>query len=99
MVPRLLPQVPDLRVGNKTGTDEEKHAGRDGIRRHVRADAAIVTAPGLRYVIVICARQVEDTRWSLDNDALVTGARISRLVFDYLYERARPARAVREPES
>jgi hypothetical protein len=99
MIPRLLPAVSDLLVGNKTGTDAEKHAGPDGIRRHVRADAAIVTAPDVRYVIVICAREVDDTRWSVDNDALVTGARISRLVFDYMYERARPARRVREPES
>jgi beta-lactamase class A len=82
MIPRLLPSMRGLAVGNKPGTDEEKHAGPDGLRRHVRADAAIVSGPGVSYVIAIYARQVEDTRWSLDNDALTTGARISRLIFD-----------------
>jgi beta-lactamase class A len=80
MIPRNLPG--DAQVGNKTGTDEEKHAGSDGIKRHVRADAAIVTGANVTYVIAIYARQIEDTRWTVDNDALVTGARISRMVFD-----------------
>ena len=81
MIPRNLPA--NVQVGNKTGTDEEKQAGPDGIKRHVRADAAIVTGKELKYVIVIYARAVEDTRWSVDNDALVTGARVSRMVFDW----------------
>jgi beta-lactamase class A len=80
MIPRNLPG--DAQVGNKTGTDEEKHPGSDGIKRHVRADAAIVTGSNFTYVIAIYARQIEDTRWTVDNDALVTGARISRMVFD-----------------
>jgi beta-lactamase class A len=80
MIPRGLPA--DVQVGNKTGTDEEKHAGSDGVKRHVRADAAIVTGPNVNYVVAIYARQIEDTRWSIDNDALVTGARISRMIFD-----------------
>jgi beta-lactamase class A len=81
MIPRLLP--PSVQVGNKTGTDEEKHAGPDGVRRHVRADAAVVTGPDLSYVIAIYARQVEDTRWGVDNEALATGARISRMIYDH----------------
>jgi hypothetical protein len=48
----------------------------------VRADAAIVEGAGLRYVIAIHARQVEDTRWSADNEALTTGAAVSRLVYE-----------------
>ena len=53
------------------------------MKGQVRADAAIVTGPnGLRYVMAIYARQVEDTRWTIENDALTTGARISRLVYD-----------------
>ena len=68
--------------------DEEKQAGPDGIKRHVRADAAIVTGPDLTYVLAIYARGIEDTRWTVDNDALVTGARISRMVFDH-FRRAR----------
>jgi beta-lactamase class A len=80
MIPRHLPD--GVQVGNKTGTDEEKHAGADGVKRHVRADAAIVTGPNADYVIAIYARQIEDTQWGVDNDALVTGARVSRLIFD-----------------
>jgi beta-lactamase class A len=82
MIPRLLPQD-GIQVGNKTGTDEEKHAGPDGRKRHVRADAAIVTGPGIRYVIAIFARQVEDTRWGVENDAVTTGARIARMVHEH----------------
>jgi len=81
MIPRELPG--DLQIGNKTGTDEEKHPGRDGIKRHVRADAAIVTGPSVSYAIAIQARHIEDTRWTVDNEALVTGAKISRMIFDY----------------
>lgn len=83
MIPRLLPAVPGLTTGNKTGTDAEKHPGADGTYRHVRADAAIVSGPNLSYVVAIYARQVEDTRWGVDNDALTAGARISRLLFDH----------------
>ena len=83
MIPRLLPPLRGLSVGNKTGTDEEKHAGPDGVRRHVRADVGIVTGPGFSYAIAIYARQVEDTRWGVENDALTTGARISRLLFEH----------------
>jgi beta-lactamase class A len=82
MIPRLLGD--DVEVGNKTGTDEEKQAGATGRKGHVRGDAAIITgANGLRYVIAIYARQVEDTRWSIENEALMTGARISRLVYEH----------------
>ena len=83
MIPRLLPSMRGLSVGNKTGTDEEKHAGADGMRRHVRADAGVVAGPDFAYAIAIYARQVEDTRWSVENDALTIGARVSRLVFDH----------------
>lgn len=83
MIPRLLPADDRLQVGNKTGTDEEKHAQKDGGKRHVRADAAIVTGPGLSYVVAIYARQVEDRRWTIDNDALTTGARVSRLIYEH----------------
>jgi beta-lactamase class A len=83
MIARDLPSAGGVQVGNKTGTDEEKHAGPDGVKRHVRADAAIVTGPTFAYVLAIYARQIEDTRWSVDNEALVAGGRISRMVFDY----------------
>lgn len=82
MIPRLL-TADGVEVGNKTGTDEEKQPGARGLKGQVRADAAIVTGPnGLKYVLAIYARQVEDSRWTIDNDALVTGARVSKLVYD-----------------
>jgi beta-lactamase class A len=80
MIPRLLPD--GVEVGNKTGTDEEKQPAADGTRHHVRGDAAIVTGKNLKYVIAIYARDVQDRRWSVDNDAVTTGARVSRMVFD-----------------
>jgi beta-lactamase class A len=83
MIPRLIAAADRIQIGNKTGTDEEKHALEDGVKRHVRADAAIVTGPGFSYVIAIYARQVEDTRWGVDNDALTTGARISKMVYEH----------------
>jgi beta-lactamase class A len=83
MIPRELPAGDGIQIGNKTGADEEKHAGRDGLKRHVRADAAIVTGPNLRYVVAIYARQIEDTRWGIENDAVVVGSRVSRMIFEY----------------
>jgi beta-lactamase class A len=88
MIPRELPAGEGIQIGNKTGTDEEKHAGRDGLKRHVRADAAIVTGPKLRYVVAIYARQIEDTRWGIENEAVVVASRISRMIFEY-FSRAR----------
>jgi len=84
MIPRLL-TADGVEVGNKTGTDEEKQPGPKGVKGQVRADAAIVTGPnGLRYAVAIYARQIEDSRWTIDNDALTTGARISRFIYDAL---------------
>lgn len=84
MIPRLLPFGREaIRVGHKTGTDEEKQPGEDGVRGHIRTDAAIVEGPRATYVIAICTRRVRDTRWSPDNEALLAGARLSRLVYDY----------------
>ena len=82
MIPRRLPEGDDIKVGDKPGWDEEKRPGPDGIRRHVRIDAGVVETPRTRYVIAICARQVRDTRWGIDNDALVTGADVARLIHD-----------------
>jgi beta-lactamase class A len=82
-IPRLLPQDAGLRIGNKTGTDQEKLPGPDGIRRHVRADAAIVMGNEVRYAIAIYSRQVEDARGGVENEALVTGARISLMIYQH----------------
>lgn len=83
MIPRLLPSGDGLQVGNKTGTDQEKLPGRNGVRGQVRVDAAIVTGGNVRYAIAIFARQVEDPRGGVENDALVIGARVSRMVYDH----------------
>lgn len=81
MIPRQLPG--DAEVANKTGMDEEKLPGPDGVARQVRADGGIVQGPKARYVIAIFTRQVDDGRWSVDNEALVFGGAISRLVYDH----------------
>jgi beta-lactamase class A len=83
MIPRRLPEGDAVKVGDKPGWDEEKLPGPDGIRRHVRVDAGVVETPRARYVIAVCARQVRDTRWGVDNDALVTGADVARMVHDH----------------
>ena len=81
MIPRLLPS--GIEVGNKTGTDSEKLADANGHRGSIRADAAIVTGPGLKYVVAIYTRRGADTTSGTDNAALRFGARLSRLVFEH----------------
>lgn len=88
MVPRLLPgEGAGVVVANKTGVDAEKAPDSSGIHRHIRADVGLVTTSRGRYVIAIYARQVEDTRWSVDNEALVTGAEVSRTIYDHFTRR------------
>jgi len=88
MIPRLLPLEDGLLVANKTGEDLEKQPDARGVHRYVRADAAIVEGPGLRYVLAIFTRQGEDARASVDNGALLAGAEIARLVHEH-FARAR----------
>jgi beta-lactamase class A len=84
MIPRSLPFDRDkVVVANKTGWDEEKLPGAAGVKGDVRADAAYIKSPRSRYVIAICARQVRDKSPTADNQALVTGAKMSRMVYDY----------------
>ena len=80
MIPRLLP--PGIQTGNKTGTDSEKLPDARGRRGAIRADAAIVTGAGLKYVLTIYTRRGADQSAGVDNAALTLGARISRLVFE-----------------
>ena len=88
MIPRSLPFDRDqITVANKTGWDEEKLPGPSGVKGDVRTDAAYVKSPKARYVIAICARQVKDKTPTVDNQALVTGARISRMVYDHFNPR------------
>ncbi len=83
MIPRRIPFERDrVSVANKTGWDEEKLPDPQGFHGDVRADAAYVKGPRGRYVIAILARRVKDKSPGVDNEALVTGARISRMVYD-----------------
>ena len=80
--PRLLP--PGIEVGNKTGTDSEKLADANGHRGSIRADAAIVTGPGLKLQFVaIYTRRGADATSGIDNAALMFGAELARLVFEH----------------
>jgi beta-lactamase class A len=89
MIPRSLPFDRDkISVANKTGWDEEKLPGPSGAKGDVRSDAAYVKSPKSRYVIAICARQIRDKTPTVDNQALVAGARLSRMVYDE-FQRAR----------
>lgn len=81
MIPRLLPA--GVQVGNKTGTDSEKLADDRGLRGAIRVDAAIVTANNIRYVIAIFIRRAADTRGGVDNEAVVLGAKLSKMVYDH----------------
>lgn len=83
MIPRLLPVDGSVDVGNKAGADSEKLADERGRRGAIRADAAIVTGKGMKYVIAIYTRRGADPAYGVDNAALLAGARISRMVFDY----------------
>ncbi len=84
MIPRSLPfESAKIRVGNKTGWDEEKVPDASGFRGDVRNDAAYVESPKARYVLAICARRIRDKSGSVDNEALRTGAELSRMVYDH----------------
>jgi len=83
MIPRSLPfETAAITIANKTGWDEEKLADTGGFKGDVRNDAAYVKGPRGRYVIAILARRGKDKSPGVDSEALVTGGRISRLVYD-----------------
>lgn len=83
MIPRLLPADGSIEVGNKTGTDSEKLADPAGYRGAIRADAAIITGKGVKYVVAIYTRRGTDGASGVDNTAVLAVARISRVIFDY----------------
>ena len=83
MIPRLLPLDDTVTYAGKSGQDDEKRADAAGLKGAVRVDSGIITTPTGRYVIAIFARRVKDARWTVDNDALVTGAEVARMVFDH----------------
>jgi beta-lactamase class A len=90
MIPRSLPvERADVLVANKTGWDEEKRPDAKGFKGDVRCDAAYVKSGKARYVIAIMARGIRDKSPGVDNEALKTGAELSRIVYDYLNAPAR----------
>lgn len=83
MIPRSLPfEREEILVANKTGWDEEKLPDASGFKGEIRTDAAYVRGPKSRYVIAILTRRGKDKKPGADNAALVTGAAISRMVYD-----------------
>lgn len=83
MIPRGLPRTrAAILVGNKTGWDAEKRPNALGFRGEVRGDVAFVKGPRGSYVLAILARRVADTEPGPDNEALRTGADLSRIVWD-----------------
>ena len=90
MIPRSLPLERDkIVVANKTGWDEEKLPDAKGFNGEIRSDAAFVRSPKCRYVIAICVRRGQDTRATVDNEALVAGAELSRMVYDHFSSKSR----------
>jgi hypothetical protein len=85
MIPRLLPS--GVRVANKTGTDSEKLPDERGRKGAIRVDAAIVTEGELRYVIAIFVRHGADTRGGVDNEGVLLGARLSKMIYEHFSNR------------
>lgn len=83
MIPRRIASEPGVTVANKPGQDEEKRPDATGFKGTVRTDAALVTTPKGRYVIAVFARRGRDPRWTVDNEAFLAGADVSRLVYDH----------------
>jgi beta-lactamase class A len=87
MIPRLLPLDEKVTYAGKSGQDDEKVADAAGLKGAIRVDSGIVSTPGGRYVVAIFARRGRDARWTVDNESLVVGAEVSRMVFDHFTAR------------
>jgi beta-lactamase class A len=83
MIPRLLPLDDSVTYAGKSGQDDEKIADASGLKGTIRVDSGIIATPRGRYVLAIYARRGKDTRWTVDNEALVAGAEVSKMVFDH----------------
>lgn len=82
MIPRRLPGGAGVIVANKTGTDEEKQPDPSGYKGHIHNDVAIVRTPHATWVLSIFTRRGKSTTWTADNEALIAGAEVSRVIFD-----------------
>ncbi len=82
MIPRRLPAGAGLIVANKTGTDEEKQPDASGYKGHIHNDVAIVRTANATWVLAIFTRRGRSATWMADNEALTTGAEVSRVMYD-----------------
>jgi beta-lactamase class A len=82
MIPRRLPSGAGFTIANKTGTDAEKQPGASGERGHIHNDTAIVTTPKGTYLLAIFTRRGKSRTWTADNEALVAGGEVSRLIYE-----------------
>jgi beta-lactamase class A len=82
MIPRRLPGGAGIIVANKTGTDEEKQPDASGDKGHIHNDVAIVKTANATWVLSIFTRRGKSTTWTADNEALVAGAEISRVIYE-----------------
>lgn len=82
MIPRRLPGGAGIIVANKTGTDEEKQPDASGDKGHIHNDVAIVKTADATWVLSIFTRRGKSTTWTADNEALVAGAEISRVIYE-----------------
>ncbi|MGE5815742.1 MAG: serine hydrolase [Acidobacteriota bacterium] len=82
MIPRRLPGNAGVIVANKTGTDEEKQPDASGFKGHIHNDVAIVKTPGATWVLAIFTRRGQSPYWTAENEALTTGAEISKAVYE-----------------
>lgn len=84
MLPRRLPFDRDtITIAHKTGETTMLRPDPSGVRRHVRHDVGIVDTPRGRYLIGVFTQDVADARWSPENEALLLGADLSRLLYDH----------------
>ncbi len=82
MIPRRLPGGAGIIVANKTGTDAEKQPDASGDKGHIHNDVAIVKTANATWVLSIFTRRGKSTAWTADNEALVAGAEISRVIYE-----------------
>jgi beta-lactamase class A len=82
MIPRRLPAGAGVVTANKTGTDAEKQPDASGARGHIHHDVAIVRTPNASWVLAVLTRRGRSQTWSADNEALVAGAEISKVIYE-----------------
>ncbi len=79
MVPRYIPRTSDPATGERTPRICHKTGGAGGVRN----DSGILYVPnGPRLTFSAFSMEVPDSRWSPDNEAVLTIARVGKLLYD-----------------